>query len=310
MMLHGISYGGNLGNNLFTNAIAASPYLPMQYGYKDWVPSQAYYAFATAAGCAPTLPYGRQVTPTTIFDCLVSKNTTTLSFASAWVSGSGKTGTLAFLPVTDGGLLPEAPSQALLKKRVNGRNLLVGNNADEGSLFVQSNITTEADLVNWLQLTFPMFSNDDVAKVLLYYPSTNASAGAASQYFATDGLGGPTAVTQSDVATGQQQRANVRVTVPSFMDFPLRAVGWCVGRDADTSSRTSTPKQPLYVPRTGWLRPIRAPVGHLSSTSTRWASPCTERMCQRTLGPIRPAKVQIWSWPFKVSAAQRPDLYA
>lgn len=217
-MLHDISYGGNLGSTLFTNSIAASPYLPMQYGYKDWIPSQSYYAFATAAGCPPTLPYGREVTPATIFDCLVSRNSTTLMNASASISSSGETGTWAFLPVTDGELVPEVPSQALLKKRLNGRNLLVGNNADEGSLFVQDNITTEADLVNWLQLTFPLFSNDDLAKVLLYYPSTNASVDASDPYFATSGIGGPTAVNQSDVATGQQQRADVRWTT-FLLDF-------------------------------------------------------------------------------------------
>lgn len=192
-MLHGISYGGQLGNSLFTNAIAASPYLPTQWGYRDWVPSQAYYAFATAAGCAPTLPYGRQMTPSTIFDCLVAQNSSTLSFASAWVSGSGRTGTLAFYPVTDGGLLSEAPSQALRMKRVNGQNMLVGNSADEGSLLVQDNIMTEADLMDWLHLTFPMFSNDDIDKVLLYYPSGS---------------------NQNNVAITPQHRANVSVNVP------------------------------------------------------------------------------------------------
>lgn len=211
-MLHDISYGGNLGNTLFTNSIAASPYLPMQYGYKDWIPSQAYYAFATAAGCPPTLPYGGK--SATIFECLVSQDSATLINASVTISGGGEIGTFAFLPVTDGELVPEAPSQALLRKRLNGRNLLVGNNADEGSLFVQTDITTEDDLVAWLELTFPLFSNDDIAKVLLYYPSTNASVNSSDPLFATDGLESPTAINQSDVAAGQQQRADVCETGP------------------------------------------------------------------------------------------------
>ncbi len=69
----------------------------MQYGYKDWVPSQAYYAFATAAGCPPGLPYGSE--PQIIFQCLGSKDTATLINASATVSQSGNFGTWAFLPV-------------------------------------------------------------------------------------------------------------------------------------------------------------------------------------------------------------------
>lgn len=34
VMLQDMAYGGTLGQQLFTNTIAASPYLPMQYGYK------------------------------------------------------------------------------------------------------------------------------------------------------------------------------------------------------------------------------------------------------------------------------------
>lgn len=34
VMLQDIAYGGSLGDQLFVNTIAASPYLPMQYGYK------------------------------------------------------------------------------------------------------------------------------------------------------------------------------------------------------------------------------------------------------------------------------------
>jgi len=36
VMLQGMAYGGSLGESLFTNVIAASPYLPMQYRYPDW----------------------------------------------------------------------------------------------------------------------------------------------------------------------------------------------------------------------------------------------------------------------------------
>ena len=61
-MLQGMAYGGMLGNSLFTNVgvikpgvllltifqiVSASPYLPMQYGYKDWIPTQSYYAYAS-----------------------------------------------------------------------------------------------------------------------------------------------------------------------------------------------------------------------------------------------------------------------
>ena len=70
------------------------------------------------------------------------------------------------------------------------------------------NITTENDLISWIRLIFPLFTEDDVAKLLYYYPSANDSVPSDGlQEFATNGLTGPTAVNVSQTATGQQQRA-------------------------------------------------------------------------------------------------------
>lgn len=91
--------------------------------------------------------------------------------------------------------------------------MLVGNNANEGPGFTPQNISTEADLVAWLELTFPLFTNDDIAKVLLYYPNSNASTNRNATLFATEGDIGITALNQSSVGTGQQQRANVGLSV-------------------------------------------------------------------------------------------------
>ena len=207
VMLQAMAYGGTLGSQLFNNVIAASPYLPMQYGYKDWVPTQSYYAFATAAGCPPNLPYlhnGSQ----TIWDCLVSKDTNTLINASSTIVQSGTYGTWAFLPVTDGSFVQDLPSTQLLNKKINGLNILSGNNANEGPSFTPQTIKTEDALVAWLRTTFPLFSENDISKILLYYPSSNAST--TGPLFATSGddPSGPTALNQSNVGVGQQQRAD------------------------------------------------------------------------------------------------------
>ena len=143
VMLQSMAFGGHLGNSLFRNvgapshdefdlnliadqAIAASPYLPMQYGYADFVPSQSYYAFASAVGCfgPPALPQSNR--SASIFQCLVGKDTETLQNASATLSGSSRYGTWAFLPVTDGVIVQQLPSQQLLKKQLNGQRILVG----------------------------------------------------------------------------------------------------------------------------------------------------------------------------------------
>lgn len=211
VMLHDIAYGGTLGTSLFRNSITSSPYLPFQYGYADWQPSQAYYAFATAAGCDTrnaylnNAPYYNQSQP--IFKCLSEADTATLVEANAQVSVSGTFGTFGFLPVTDGRLIQDLPSKQLGENRVNGINHLAGHNAMEGASWVPPVITTIDDLVHYLSTIFPMFDNNDIAKILYYYPSTNATDDPSAPLFATLGDSGPTHINQSIAATGQMERA-------------------------------------------------------------------------------------------------------
>lgn len=209
VMLHTMAFGGTQGNSLFSQVIAASPYLPEQYSYNSWVPSQSYYSFAKAAGCFNDLPYGNSLSPfKTIFECLVAADTKTLQLASAVVSSQGLYGVWAFLPVTDGTILQQRPSAQLQARQVNGQRMLAGNNANEGPDFTPANISTEAELVTFLEKTFPLFTEADISDILTYYPSTNASVNPSDPLFATNGITGPTALNQSNEATGQQQRAD------------------------------------------------------------------------------------------------------
>ncbi|KAK0128822.1 hypothetical protein ONS95_000772 [Cadophora gregata] len=208
VMLQAMAYGGTLGTSLFTNAIAASPYLPMQYGYNDWVPSQSYYAFAAAAGCLSGFAYGSPTSAKSVFKCLVEKDTAILQNASAFISASGTYGSWGFLPVTDGRFIQQLPSVQLQKKQVNGLRVLSGNNALEGPSFVPQNITSEDELVSWIQEVFPLFTEDDISKVLRYYPGSNATDDMNAVDYATSGYTGATASNVSSIATGQQQRAN------------------------------------------------------------------------------------------------------
>lgn len=74
--------------------------------------------------------------------------------------------------------------------------------------FTPQDINTEEDLVAWLQRTFPLFTTSDIAKVLMYYPSSNATDDMDASKYATLGYTGATAVNESQVGTGQQQRAD------------------------------------------------------------------------------------------------------
>jgi carboxylesterase type B len=123
VMLQTMAYGGTQGTEYFQNAIVASPYLPMQWDYNDFEPTQSYYLFAQAAGC---FNQARNTVNSTIFQCLQNTDTDTLQNASAYISGGGKYGQWTFLPVTDGEFITKRPSEQLLAGEVNGLRILSG----------------------------------------------------------------------------------------------------------------------------------------------------------------------------------------
>lgn len=90
------------------------------------------------------------------------------------------------------------------------------NNANEGPAFTPQNIVTEDDFVAFLHNAFPLFTDDDVSRVLLYYPSTNASVDMSIPDFATSGNITHSALNESTFATGQQQRADVKKYHPHY----------------------------------------------------------------------------------------------
>ncbi|KAI7285568.1 carboxylesterase type B [Hortaea werneckii] len=207
VMLQAMAYGGMLGDSLFENAIASSPYLPMQYPYNGWQPSQAYYAFAQAAGCFPGRAYGN--TSTTILDCLRQAQTDVLQEANARISGSGTWGTWAFLPVTDGKIIRERPSRQLTNGQVNGKRVMSGNNAAEGTAFVIPNISTDSDFEAWVKLEYPMLTASDYSQIFTEYyaPAPNTSSPTYSHATCGDCGSDDTAVNVGSFIVGPQQRA-------------------------------------------------------------------------------------------------------
>ncbi|WWD03471.1 hypothetical protein V865_001523 [Kwoniella europaea PYCC6329] len=202
VMLQSMAYGGSRGTELFNNVFASSPYLPQQYDYRDFVPEQAYSAFAQAAGCL-TGPYGN--TNQSVFACLQAGDSATLINASASVSEEGVYGTWAFVPVTGpaGSFVQELPSQQLLQAKINGKVILSGNNANEGYPFVPKNVTTEDEAIAYLKLLFPFFSEDNLNTVLAAY---KYDTGPNATLYATAGDSGDTANDISSVASGPQQQ--------------------------------------------------------------------------------------------------------
>ncbi|KAG0653117.1 secreted lipase [Hyphodiscus hymeniophilus] len=184
--------------------IAASPYLPAIYNYNDPVPTGNYDDFAQHAGCgkgSSTLSHY----PST-FDCLVAADTVLLQNASGIVSTTrGFFGSFGFLPVLDGDLIQTRPSEQLLLGQVSGHRLLVGNNANEGVPLSDPTIRTRAEFDAYVSTAFPNFNQVDKALLDAIYLVAESQPGDDGVRFDTLGNTGPTALTESGLATGIQQ---------------------------------------------------------------------------------------------------------
>ncbi|KAJ5573520.1 uncharacterized protein N7459_007947 [Penicillium hispanicum] len=199
-MLQAMAYGGR-EDHLFNNIIAASPYTSKQYKYNDEVPKRHYDEFAKKAGCSS----GRYTTGSAVFDCLARADTDTLQWASANVSISGHWGTWAFVPVTDGEFLQDLPSKQLLEQKVSGKRILSGNNANDGIPLSPPYINTTAGFVDYVNSTFPLFTESDHRHLLDMYRVPFSSPHSIGPLYDTLGDRGPTALNQSEFATGLQQ---------------------------------------------------------------------------------------------------------
>jgi carboxylesterase type B len=210
--LLGIAKNGTLGTSLFRNVcgplttlrslltmhqiIAASPYLPPQHKFDASAPTRQYESFSTSAGCANS---------TETLSCLRSKDSLTLQTANSDVNAANFYGHWAFAPVTEpeSGFINTHPSDSLAEGLVNGENMLVGNNANEGPLFVPTIDSTDA-LQAWLRNAFPSSASTELEAILAAYPLSNLTK---NDTFATTGLGPVTALDTSSFALGIQQRA-------------------------------------------------------------------------------------------------------
>ncbi|KAI0407572.1 carboxylesterase [Xylaria palmicola] len=196
VMLLAMANGGREGDALFQGLIPSSPYLPTQWEFDDAWPTLSYQAFVKQAGCSDAeVPWV----------CLQSADTLVLQNASARVSASANYGQWAFIPVTDGKLIRQRPSEQLVVgKKVNGLRILTGNNENEGPGFAPQNITNEAAFVNFVSTNYPRLSEQNLTSILeLYAVPENASA----VYADSDGVTPPFSTTNSNWAVGWQQAA-------------------------------------------------------------------------------------------------------
>ncbi|KAI0973135.1 Alpha/Beta hydrolase protein [Xylaria arbuscula] len=200
VIFHALARGGkNEGG--FDNIIAASPYFPTVYKYSDSFPQARYDRFVELAGCSKPL------TNQTTFDCLVAADTEVLQNASGTTSTTlGYFGSFAFLPVIDDDYIQERPAAQLSNAKLSGKRVLVGNNANDGVPLFNPNVSTRSQYDDFVAETFPLFTSEDIDSLnKIYEIPDELPPDDVGVVFDTLGYTGPTALTQSGIATGIQQ---------------------------------------------------------------------------------------------------------
>ncbi|PHH65379.1 hypothetical protein CDD81_2483 [Ophiocordyceps australis] len=200
-----MAFGGQIGSPLFDNVLAASPYNPSLYSFDDNATTSIYDSFVDLAGCGANNVASRQ--HPSVFDCLVAADSETLQNASGTVTTTrGYFGSFAFTPVLDGDLLQQRPSEQLLQGRIAGKRLLVGTNANEGVPLTNPNVQSRDQYNDLISDMFPLLTEKDTQEMNSRYKVDEAGP-VGGVRFDTLGDSGPTALTQSGMATGIQQAA-------------------------------------------------------------------------------------------------------
>ncbi|KAI1765357.1 putative carboxylesterase [Hypoxylon sp. FL1150] len=199
---HSLAYGGE-ESNLFSNILAASPYLPSLYTYNDSVPIARYEAFVELAGCGKGSSELSKYSKT--FDCLVAADSVLLQNASGTVSTTlGYWGSFAFLPVMDGDYIQELPSVQTMSGNIVGKRVLVGNNANEGVPLTDPTVDEKEKFDDFISKFLPLFTAQDITSLSDVY-EINSLPSDDGLFYDTLGFTGPTALYQSGMATGVQQ---------------------------------------------------------------------------------------------------------
>ncbi|KAL6790245.1 Alpha/Beta hydrolase protein [Trichoderma sp. SZMC 28013] len=203
VMYQSLAYGGK-ESGLFNNLIVASNYVPPIYPFDSDIPTSHYNDFAKAAGCGEDSSAVKR--HSSVFHCLVAADTDTLQNASGLVSTStGYFGSFAWLPVIDGDMIRQRPSEQLQCGKVSGKRALIGTNADEGVPLTNPNITTKPQFNAFISSTLPHLTTSDIMSLNDIYNTATAQPGNNETRFDTSGDVGPTANTVSGMATGIQQ---------------------------------------------------------------------------------------------------------
>jgi len=165
------AYGGLKGKAPFQQAVPQSPaWLPVQSNVQEENVFQKFLHLTNTTSLAEL----RRL-PT---EAILRANAQQITYDSSW-------GTFTYGPVVDGLIVPLQPAQLLAQGRFDKDvKVMVGHNADEGSLFTPPYIGSDSQLLTQLRATYPYAPQQSVDYILktLYPPVFNGSSPYTNNY--------------------------------------------------------------------------------------------------------------------------------
>ncbi|KAJ1556066.1 hypothetical protein HK405_007655 [Cladochytrium tenue] len=165
--LHLVAHGGR-NDGLFAAVIAESIFFP-PYPFMPQLEFQ-FSHFVNATGCA---------TADDVMACLRALDTTVLQAQNVKSPFPGRKESpmplFYWTPCIDGDFLQDLPYNLFARGKFVDVPLLFGNDNDEGSYYA-ANASTSDDMVTFLQINYPLLTDNDTTAIIALYPKMPAVA--------------------------------------------------------------------------------------------------------------------------------------
>ncbi|KAF9447130.1 alpha/beta-hydrolase [Macrolepiota fuliginosa MF-IS2] len=160
-----VANDGHTTPPLFRAAITSSTFLPSQYAFNDRIPEQLFSEVVQGTGCSSAVD---------TLACLRQVDVNAIKQVNTNINDSGFFGTFVFVPVVDGHLITERPTQLLRQGKVNGQALLSVTNTFEGAIFVNKSTAGTVETPTYLANLFPEFRDIDIIAGTAQYTNQGA----------------------------------------------------------------------------------------------------------------------------------------
>ena len=170
-LLHGVCILIHAGPALFNRGIMESGSPVGDPGVSGNLSLDSTTAVVGIAGCSA-------VTEQATLNCLRGLDMTTLLTAVMTYENQTATTTAQdiFLPVVDGSLIPEAPSQLMLSGQFHTNiSVIAGWAYNDGSIFTSTSLASDQATEGYIMAQYPFFTTSTVSKLLSLYPTSSFS---------------------------------------------------------------------------------------------------------------------------------------